>query len=77
MLQKSKLDFSSYEKLLKEDLRSWRTGDTFKNMPKLKEHLEQEWDKDARRSKAKRKREDVASDEEYNEKQPAKKATLA
>ncbi|KAH9951992.1 HIT-like domain-containing protein, partial [Amylocystis lapponica] len=48
----SKLKPSQYEPLLKEDLSCWRCGEELKNMPKLKAHLQEEWDVEAKREKA-------------------------
>ncbi|GBE81931.1 HIT-like domain-containing protein [Sparassis latifolia] len=54
-----------YEDRLKEDLMCFKCDDVFKTMPKLKEHLQQEWDRMAKREKAKlakkRKREEEAA----------------
>ncbi|KIJ44100.1 hypothetical protein M422DRAFT_169064 [Sphaerobolus stellatus SS14] len=60
----AKLPKSQYEPLLKEDLICWRCNESFKTIPKLKEHLRAEWEKDAAKVKVKelkRQRED----EEY------------
>ncbi|KAF8078007.1 HIT-like domain-containing protein [Lyophyllum atratum] len=48
-----KLDSKSHEKLLKEDLTCFHCGSGMKNMPTLKAHLQEEWDKQAAREKAK------------------------
>ncbi|KAF7966122.1 hypothetical protein HWV62_39988 [Athelia sp. TMB] len=57
------LKASTYEPLLKEYLACWRCGAGMKNMPTLKTHLQEEWDKEAKAKKAKlerkRKRDDV------------------
>lgn len=53
----AKLSKSQYEPLLKEDLVCWRCDESFKTIPKLKEHLRAEWEKDAARAKAKGERE--------------------
>ena len=57
------LKASTYEPLLKEDLACWRCGAAMKNMPTLKAHLQEEWDKEAKAEKAKlerkRKRDEV------------------
>jgi aprataxin len=39
--------------MLKEDLACWRCGSGMKNMPTLKAHLQEEWDKLAKQEKAK------------------------
>ncbi|KAJ7582769.1 HIT-like domain-containing protein [Mycena floridula] len=49
----AKLETRQYEKLLKQDLACWRCGDEYSQIPKLKEHLQVEWDEQARREKAK------------------------
>jgi aprataxin len=62
----SKLKKSQYEPLLKDDLVCWRCGHVLKNMPTLKTHLQEEWDKEAKTEKArlerKRKREESSRD---------------
>jgi len=64
--QMSKLKKSQYEPLLKDDLVCWRCGHSFKNMPTLKAHLQEEWDQEAKAEKAKlerkRKREELSGD---------------
>lgn len=61
----SQLKKSEYEPLLKETLCCWKCERDMKNMPLLKAHLQEEWDKEARKEKAKlarkRKRDDAAS----------------
>ncbi|KAF5391469.1 hypothetical protein D9757_002034 [Collybiopsis confluens] len=52
----SKLDVKAYESLLKEDLVCWRCESTMKNIPTLKSHLQEEWDKVFRREKARAER---------------------
>ncbi|OBZ75934.1 Aprataxin [Grifola frondosa] len=73
---------SRYEPYLKEDMQCWRCNEVFKTMPKLKEHLQQEWDKEASSEKAKMERKlkrkhvegDPASNEDkVEETLPAKK----
>ncbi|KAG7452569.1 HIT-like protein [Guyanagaster necrorhizus] len=49
----AKLDPKEYEALLKEPLECWRCGNEMKNMPILKAHLQEEWDKQAAQEKAK------------------------
>jgi len=62
----SELKKSQYEPLLKDDLVCWRCGHVFKNMPTLKIHLQEEWDKEAKTERAKlerkRKREECTAD---------------
>ncbi|KAF9069943.1 hypothetical protein BDP27DRAFT_666644 [Rhodocollybia butyracea] len=52
----SKLDTHAYEKLLKEDLICWNCEAPMKNIPTLKSHLQEEWDKLAKREKARAER---------------------
>lgn len=52
-MQMSQLKPSQYEPLLKEPLECWRCNKEFKNMPLLKTHLQEEWDAEAKREKAK------------------------
>ena len=49
----SKLEAKTYERILKEDLVCWHCGSRMKNMPILKTHLQEEWDKQAKQGKAK------------------------
>ena len=49
----SELKKSQYEPLLKEDLVCWRCERVLKNMPTLKTHLQEEWDKEVKAEKAK------------------------
>jgi aprataxin len=66
--QRASLRQGEFEDLLKEDLRSWRTGEKYSTMPKLKIHLEQEWERETRKGRevlAKRRREE--SDEDKDE----------
>jgi len=44
---------SQYESLLKEDLSCWKCTLGFKNIPQLKGHLQEEWDKQTKIEKAK------------------------
>ncbi|TFK29881.1 HIT-like protein [Coprinopsis marcescibilis] len=56
--QVTKLDPKAYEALLKEGLTCWKCGSEMKNIPSLKEHLQEEWNKQesrSRRTAAKRK----------------------
>ena len=52
----AKLDEKAYEKLLKEDLVCWKCESPMKNIPTLKEHLQEEWDKESKREKARAER---------------------
>ncbi|KAG1754569.1 hypothetical protein EDB19DRAFT_1969949 [Suillus lakei] len=54
----SQLKKSDYEPLLKEDLSCWKCNHNLSNMPKLKSHLQEEFDKlsDQEKAKAERKR---------------------
>jgi aprataxin len=65
----SELKKVRYEPLLKEDLSCWHCGQAMKNMPTLKGHLQDEWDNDMKREKAKlekkRKREEKSSDHDH------------
>ncbi|KAJ7709962.1 HIT-like domain-containing protein [Mycena rosella] len=49
----AKLDAKHYELMLKEDLSCWRCNAHMKNIPTLKTHLQEEWDAEAKREKAK------------------------
>jgi aprataxin len=49
----SKLEVKTYERMLKEALACWHCGSAMKNMPTLKAHLQEEWDKLAKQEKAK------------------------
>ncbi|OAX38652.1 HIT-like protein [Rhizopogon vinicolor AM-OR11-026] len=59
----SQLKMSEYEPLLKDDLSCWKCDRSFSNMPKLKSHLQEEFDKlsDQEKVKAERKRKRVDS----------------
>lgn len=48
----SQLRKKGYEPLLKEDLTCWKCERAVKNMPTLKEHLQEEWDNERRKEKA-------------------------
>jgi len=48
-----KLDTKHYESMLEEDLSCWRCNASMKNIPTLKAHLQEEWDAEAKREKAK------------------------
>ncbi|KAF5365684.1 hypothetical protein D9758_003200 [Tetrapyrgos nigripes] len=50
---KAALKEKEYEALLKEDLNCWKCESDMKNIPALKTHLQEEWDKEAARGKAK------------------------
>ncbi|KAJ7905434.1 HIT-like domain-containing protein [Mycena olivaceomarginata] len=62
----AKLDTKHYEPMLKEDLSCWRCNASMKTIPALKAHLQEEWDTQAKREKAKierrRKMEEKAGD---------------
>ncbi len=45
----SELKRSQYEPLLKDDMSCFHCGQGFKTIPKLKEHLQDEWNKLAQR----------------------------
>jgi len=47
---------SEYEPLLKDDLSCWKCDRSFPNMPKLKSHLQEEFDKLSDQEKAKEER---------------------
>ncbi|KAG2157296.1 HIT-like domain-containing protein [Suillus clintonianus] len=57
----SQLKKSEYEPLLKEDLSCWKCDRNLSNMPKLKSHLQEDFDKlsDQEKAKAERKRKRV------------------
>ncbi|KAF8559816.1 hypothetical protein OG21DRAFT_1594605 [Imleria badia] len=61
----SQLKKSDYEHILKESLCCWKCERDMKNMPQLKAHLQEEWDEEACKEKAKltrkRKRDDARS----------------
>ncbi|KAG6333962.1 hypothetical protein ID866_5130 [Astraeus odoratus] len=63
----SELKKSMYDPLLKEDLACWKCDRAMKNMPTLKAHLQEEWDNEARKQKAKierkRKRDELQGDD--------------
>jgi aprataxin len=44
---------ATYEKILKEPLSCFRCGKGMKNMPTLKEHLQEEWESLAKRERLK------------------------
>ncbi|KAF5380874.1 hypothetical protein D9615_003902 [Tricholomella constricta] len=70
----AKLDPKPYEALLKEDLSCFHCDTRVKNMPTLKAHLQEEWDKQAAREKAKleRKRKFEEKLEDSNQDAPKK-----
>jgi aprataxin len=49
----SKLEVKTCEQILKEDLACWHCGSGMKNIPILKAHLQEEWDKRAKQERAK------------------------
>ncbi|KAF8522306.1 hypothetical protein BU17DRAFT_45097 [Hysterangium stoloniferum] len=63
---------AQYEPLLREDLVCWRCDETFKNIPTLKEHLRQEWQKDLDRAKSRKRKRDATDrpDETQSMKRP-------
>ena len=48
-----KTNQATYEKILKEPLSCFRCGKGMKNMPTLKEHLQEEWESLAKRERLK------------------------
>jgi aprataxin len=64
--QMSALKVSQYECLLKEELSCFRCDQAFKTMPRLKEHLQEEWEKQKKRAQTKESRES-----QLNNKRPA------
>jgi len=79
----SRLKKSDYEYLVKESLCCWKCDRDMKNMPLLKAHLQEEWDEEAHKEKArlarKRKRDDatsvtpdVSDDKEPERKKPSR-----
>ncbi|KAJ7097980.1 HIT-like domain-containing protein, partial [Mycena belliarum] len=52
----ARLDTKHYEAMLKEDLSCWRCNTHMKTIPALKSHLQEEWDAEAKREKAKMER---------------------
>ncbi|KAJ7740666.1 HIT-like domain-containing protein [Mycena maculata] len=52
----AKLDTKHYEAMLKTDLVCYRCNANMKNIPSLKAHLQEEWDVETRREKAKMER---------------------
>jgi len=88
--QMVKLEEKQYESLLKEDLACFHCNHVSKNMPQLKQHIEEEWNKlaERERTRADRKRkleerkdrkktEELAEGEEQEEEEVlAKKAKI-
>jgi len=66
-VQVKNLKASNYEPILKESLACFHCGSDMKNMPTLKSHLQEEWDKLERRAKQsqsrKRKVEEIVATE--------------
>ena len=58
----SKLSKAKYEPLLKEDLVCWRCDEAFKTLPKLKEHLRQEWKNDAVKANTRKRKRQLKED---------------
>lgn len=48
----ARLDPKRFEPILKEDLSCWRCNTSMKNIPTLKIHLQEEWDSEMKREKA-------------------------
>lgn len=71
MKQMSKLNKSQYESLLKEDLVCWRCDEAFKTFPKLKEHLRQEWDKEAAKTRERKREAKKVPDDAMSSERPA------
>jgi len=69
----SKLEKSRYEPLLKDDLVCWRCGHVLKNMPALKVHLQEEWDKEANKERGRLERKRKHSDDPNAEQQGCSK----
>jgi aprataxin len=69
----SELKKSRYEPLLKEDLSCWRCGHAMKNMPTLKNHLQEEWDNDMKREKAKLEKKRKREEKDDSHDPPVKK----
>ncbi|KAJ6630744.1 hypothetical protein B0H10DRAFT_1982687 [Mycena sp. CBHHK59/15] len=65
----AKLDKKRYEPMLKEDLTCWRCDTSIKNMPTLKAHLQEEWDKEVKREKAKIERQRQLEKKEHADKE--------
>ena len=61
--QMSRLKKSDYEPLVKESLCCWKCEREMKNMPLLKAHLQEEWDDEARKEKARLARKRKPDDE--------------
>ena len=62
MTQISQLGKTQYESLLKEDLVCWRCDEAFKTIPKLKEHLRQEWENDAAKANTRKRKRQLRGD---------------
>ncbi|TDL24804.1 HIT-like protein [Rickenella mellea] len=69
----TKLDKTQYEPKLKEPLECFHCGKELKNIPLLKSHLQDEWDKVAARAKKAIPQTKRARDEETGEDEPARK----
>lgn len=70
IFKKAELDPKHYEALLKEDLVCFHCGSSMKNIPTLKAHLAEEWDKIASREKAR-----LEKKRKFEEKRAAKGGT--
>ncbi|GJE86923.1 HIT-like domain-containing protein [Phanerochaete sordida] len=72
--RKIQLKPSTYEPLLKHDLECFHCNEEFKTMPKLKEHLQEEWDTIAARERPIWARKKAARKRAEEKKQAAEKA---
>lgn len=73
--QKVVLKRSRYEPLLKEELSSFKTDDSFKTIPKLKEHLKAIWFRTTSRGvKTLEKRKREAEEDEKDDRSKGKRA---
>ncbi|KAF9227626.1 hypothetical protein BS17DRAFT_746275 [Gyrodon lividus] len=77
----SQLNKNDYEPLLKESLCCWRCERDMKNMPTLKAHLQEEWNEEARKEKAKlarkRQHDGPMPEPDIKEPEPQKPSTSA
>jgi aprataxin len=56
LTQKIALPSKDYEPLLKQDLSCFKCGEEFKTIPKLKDHLQNEWENEGKKIKAREER---------------------
>ena len=71
----ARLDVKPHEALLKGDLECWTCRKTMKNIPTLKQHLQEEFDKVAAREKSKRpvvKKRKASAEPEPDQSEPKK-----